>query len=332
MGRNERIEFPEPGTVALVDRPMPSPDADEVLIETEGSLVSTGTETTILTESFAENSVWDSIIDYPLSPGYCNVGRVVETGADVASSLEGRRVASRTTHVRYASVNVDDCVVVPEAVSTRQAVFCELGRLALHSLRRGGVQLGHAVGVFGLGVIGQLLVRLCDAAGARPIYAFQTGTKRRQFLPSAPHVVPLDPRENWQDTVDREADGQLCDVVFEATGNPTAVDSQLQALEEQGRLVVVSSPTGPTELDFHRISRGGYDVVGVHTYHQARGTDSDTEWTAARHAALFFDLLAAGALDVEQLVSHTCEYADAPEMYERLVTEKGRTMGVVLEW
>lgn len=333
MDRNERIEFPKPHTVEVVDQPMPSPDSADVLIETEQSLISTGTEITILTRSFSDDSVWDSMIDYPLSPGYCNVGRVIETGDELDDSLVGRRVASRTTHVRYATVHRDDCVVVPEAVSTRQAVFFELGKLALYSLRRGQVELGHAVGVFGLGIVGHLVVQLVDAAGSRPIFAFQTGAERRTYLPSKSHVVPMDPREDdWVDTVERRTDGRRCDVVFETTGNPDAIESQLRSLRSQGRLVVVSSPTEPTELDFHAISRHGYDVVGAHVYHQARETGGRNEWTATRQTGLFFDLVADGVLDVDRLVSHTFDSGKAPDAYETLVAEKDRTMGVLLEW
>ncbi|RYJ19484.1 zinc-binding alcohol dehydrogenase [Halogeometricum borinquense] len=332
MERNERIEFTAPNTVEIVQRPTPTPGDSEILIETDQSLISSGTETAILTGEFADGTVWDSLYDYPLSPGYCNVGTVIETGNDINDELMGCRVASRTTHVRYAAVDRDKCVLVPETIPTQEAVFLELGKLGLHSLRRGGVELGHATGVFGLGLVGQLLVRLCDAAGAQPIVAFQTSDARREYLPSEPQIVGVDPRDDWEATVEEQTDGRGLDVVFEATGNGDAIEPQLHALREEGRLVIVGSPTEPTPLDLHAISRHSYDVVGAHVYHQPAEPGATNEWTVTRHAELFFNLVGDGVLNIEPLVSHLVSYEEAPSLYETLRTEKSRTMGMLLDW
>lgn len=51
MARNktsETIVFDEPNAVTIEERERPTPDADEVLIRTERTLVSTGTELTVL--------------------------------------------------------------------------------------------------------------------------------------------------------------------------------------------------------------------------------------------------------------------------------------------
>lgn len=332
MDPNEQVEFTAPNMVEIVDRPVPEPGASDVLLETDLSLISTGTEATILSGEFTDGTVWDSLYDYPLSPGYCNVGTVIETGDDVDDALVGRRVTSRTTHVRYAAVDREECVLIPEDVPTRDAAFLELGRLALHSLRRGEVELGHAIAVFGLGLVGHLLVQLCDAAGARPIFAFQTGAARRKYLPETSQVVGLDPSEDWKPTVERQTTGRGCDVVFETTGNAGAIETELDALREEGRLVVVSSPTEPTDIDLHTVSRHSYDIVGAHVYHQPHAPGAVDEWTAERHADLFFDLVREGTLDVARLVSHTAEYENAPMLYETILTNKSQTMGVLLDW
>jgi len=44
---NPTVVFPEAGEVVVDDREKPTPDADEVLVETDLTLVSTGTELTV---------------------------------------------------------------------------------------------------------------------------------------------------------------------------------------------------------------------------------------------------------------------------------------------
>jgi NADPH:quinone reductase-like Zn-dependent oxidoreductase len=55
---NETLVFPAAGEFTLEDRPVPDLRLDEVLIETTASLVSTGTELTLLSGEFPPDSAW----------------------------------------------------------------------------------------------------------------------------------------------------------------------------------------------------------------------------------------------------------------------------------
>jgi len=93
---NKPVVFTSAGEVELQDKEMPKPAAGEVLIETEVSLVSTGTELTFLSGECPENSKWFGYIHYPMTSGYSNVGIVKETGEGVSKEWIGKRVASYT--------------------------------------------------------------------------------------------------------------------------------------------------------------------------------------------------------------------------------------------
>ena len=47
---------------------------------------------------------------------------------------------------------------------------------------------------------------------------------------------------------------------------------------------------------------------------------------------LFFELQAAGRIDVTPLISHRAPFAEAPELYRMLIEDRSRAMGVILEW
>jgi threonine dehydrogenase-like Zn-dependent dehydrogenase len=55
-------------------------------------------------------------------------------------------------------------------------------------------------------------------------------------------------------------------------------------------------------------------------------------WTQARHAELFFDLVADGELPLEGLISHRASFREAPAIYEMLLRDRSAAMGVILQW
>ncbi|MBO3763214.1 MAG: hypothetical protein FGF47_03320, partial [Candidatus Brockarchaeota archaeon] len=55
-------------------------------------------------------------------------------------------------------------------------------------------------------------------------------------------------------------------------------------------------------------------------------------WTYKRHTELFFDLLLSKELDVSKLITHKVPYSDAPKIYEELLKDRTKAIGVVLEW
>jgi threonine dehydrogenase-like Zn-dependent dehydrogenase len=57
----------------------------------------------------------------------------------------------------------------------------------------------------------------------------------------------------------------------------------------------------------------------------------DNPWTRPRHAELFFDLVAAGELDVGPLITSVVGYEEAPAAYRRLLGAADE-LGVVLDW
>ena len=66
---NQTVVFTSAGNVELQNKDCPKPGKGEVLIETEVSLVSTGTELTFLSGECPENSKWSTYIHYPMTSG-----------------------------------------------------------------------------------------------------------------------------------------------------------------------------------------------------------------------------------------------------------------------
>lgn len=334
MNDNPTVVFPEPEKVVLEDRPRPVPGKGEVLVRTHCTLISTGTELTMLSGKYPTNSFWDNYTQFPVTPGYCNIGSIIEVGDNVDPKWMGRRVGSYGGHARFAVVAVDQCREVHRDIPDEEAVFFTLGEIVMNGVRRSKITWGESAVVYGLGLLGQLTVQMCHLAGARPIVGVDVTPSRLERISTDPSVIRLDPTaEDSRELVKRVTRNRMADVVFEVTGNPKLIPEEFKVLREQGRLVVLSSPTGETTFDFHDLCCApSFTIIGSHNFSHPKHATLDNPWTNLRDAELFFDLVADGALDVKKLISHRAKYTEACDLYRSLVADRSQAMGVILDW
>ncbi|MGZ5388367.1 MAG: bi-domain-containing oxidoreductase, partial [Solirubrobacterales bacterium] len=96
--------------------------------------------------------------------GYSAAGMVIEAGPGVRGLSPGDRVAIAGGGVaNHAEVDIVPsllCAAVPREVSAEQAAFATLGAIALQGIRVASPTLGEIGAVIGLGLIGQLAVRV----------------------------------------------------------------------------------------------------------------------------------------------------------------------------
>jgi|YNPNPStandDraft_1061719.scaffolds.fasta_scaffold22317_3 2-desacetyl-2-hydroxyethyl bacteriochlorophyllide A dehydrogenase len=332
---NPTVVFVEPRRVTIEDRPRPVPGEGELLVQTSRTLISTGTELTILSGEFPPGSKWAEYGKFPFVPGYDHIGVVVEVGSKVDPSWLGRKVASYAPHAAYVTLRPEAVRPVPAAIPDEEAAFFTLAEIVMNGVRRGEVRWGEAVVVYGLGLLGQLTARCCHFAGARPVIGVDVSEERLKRLPQAPGFQGVNPgRQNLVEIVREQTQGRMADVAFEVTGNPELIPREFEALKRQGRLVILSSPRGPTSsFDFHDLCNSpSYTLIGAHNSSHPPVETPSNPWTQKRHAELFFHLLASGEWEVKPLISHRAPYTEAPRLYEMLLEDRTQAMGVVLEW
>ena len=331
---NPTIVFLAPLNVAIEDRPVPTPGEGELLIRTRCTLISTGTELTILSGDVPPASRWAQFAQFPRTAGYNNIGDVIDGGPGVARSWIGQRVATYGAHARYVTALDSSALPVRPDVADEQAVFFTIAEIVMNGVRRGAVRWAEAVVVHGVGLLGQFAVRLCRLCGARPVIAVDVADSRLGYLPDDVAVFPVNSaREDLAACVSATTKGRMADVAFEVTGNPDLIPEELAVLREQGRLVVLSSPGGETLFDFHDLCNApSYTIIGAHNSSHPPHATPGNPWTLLRHRELFFDLLADGELEVTALISHQVPYGEASGAYEMLLADRSHAMGVVLAW
>jgi len=125
----------------------------------------------------------------------------------------------------------------------------------------------------------------------------------------------------------------MADLAFEVTGNASLIPSEFSALRKQGRFVILSSPRGKTEFDFHDLCNGpSFSIIGAHNFSHPPVATLDNPWTMERDAEFYFDLLSDGEIDVEKLISHRVNYAEAGDIYSQLLEDRSSAMGVIIDW
>ena len=194
----------EAGKVRVIDVPVPKCKDNEVLVRTEYSLISTGTETWTLDSTKpmgATDLVADSsrlrkaanlatnvvrkegvrgLVDYvktvrnpEVALGYSLSGTVVKIGREVTDIAVGERVACAgegyACHAEFVAVPRNLVAKIPEGVSMRAAAFTTLGSIAIHGFRRSSAAIGESVAVIGAGLVGNLVVQVCRNAGCRVV-------------------------------------------------------------------------------------------------------------------------------------------------------------------
>lgn len=185
------------GELSIEDVPAPLCKAGGVIVRTECSLISAGTERGLI-ELGQKSIVGKALerpdlvrrvldkarkeglvttfnlamgrLDSPTPLGYSAAGEVVEVGASVSSFQVGDRVAcigaGFACHSEFNFVPANLCRHLPQGVSVEEGAYGMLGIIALHGVRCARPELGHKVAVIGLGLLGQLAVQELCAAGA----------------------------------------------------------------------------------------------------------------------------------------------------------------------
>src|SRR5579863_1986793 len=188
------------GELAVLDVPAPTCRPGGVLVRSLFSLISTGTEMMKVNEASMSmvgmararpdqvKKVLDQVqqqgvfttykkvmnkLDSYTPLGYSLCGVVTEVGRGAEEFKAGQLVAcagnEQALHAEYNFVPVNLCAAVPDGVSPEHAAFATVASIAMHGVRRAEVQLGETAVVIGLGLVGQLVVRLLIAAGIQVV-------------------------------------------------------------------------------------------------------------------------------------------------------------------
>jgi len=322
------------GRTELLDVPAPGPRRGRLLVRATRSLVSLGTERMLVefgrgnwlskarqqpekfravlakirSEGFlATVAAVRSKLAQPIPLGYCHVGQVLDTG-DVLGFSVGDRVVSNSPHAEVVSASPAFAARIPASVSDEHATFTPLAAVALQGLRLVDARPGDSVVVMGLGLIGQLAVRLLRARGVR-VLGVDPDEAKRADAAKAGAIIP-DGATGLPALLPGGAAGVL---ITASTSSDEPVNQAARLCRRRGRVVLV----GVTGLALNRADFYENEV----TFQVSRSYGSADAADPSSARANFDEvlaLMASGALDVGPLLTSRHPFPEAPQIYDDL--------------
>ncbi|WP_127588341.1 zinc-dependent alcohol dehydrogenase [Paenibacillus koleovorans] len=310
--------------------------ADSVLIRTDYSLISPGTELAFYTGTHIDlNNPANRWAKFPFYSGYASVGEVVATGKEVGNKFQsGQKVLTLGHHATYDILPCSDEFILPlpPGIDPKAALFARLAEISMTALIHSRFREGHRVAVLGMGLIGNLAAQLYAIQGANVI-GIDLEPSRLDIAHSTNISTTILSGSNVDLTVElRQAansGGASPDIVVEATGSPSLVNVALDAVRDHGQVILLGSPRGKAEIDIYRhIHRKGVSLIGAHG--NIKGIDGLP--TSAELLRYVLRLIANGSLRTEPLLSHVLHWSEVQQGYELLHQRKENALGIVLDW
>jgi predicted dehydrogenase/NADPH:quinone reductase-like Zn-dependent oxidoreductase len=322
------------GRTELIDVPAPGPRSGRLLVRATASLVSLGTERLLVEFGrggwlskvrqqpekfrqvlakaraegwFATVAAVRSKLAQPIPLGYCHVGQVLDPG-DVPGFAVGDRVVSNSPHAEVVVADPAFAARIPAAVPAEQAAFTPLAAVALQGLRLVDARAGDTVVVMGLGLIGQLAVRLLRARGIR-VVGVDPDASKQAMAAQAGACIP-DGASPLHALVGGGAAGVL---ITASTSSDEPVNQAARLCRRRGRVVLI----GVTGLTLNRADFYANEVSFQVSRSYGSADPADPSSARANFDEVL-SLMASGALDVAPLLTASQPLADAPKIYDDL--------------
>jgi len=144
-------------------------------------------------------------------------------------------------------------IPLPDEVSFEHgAVMMCSSATSLHALRKGRLQPGETVAIFGAGGLGMSAIQLAVALGAREVYAVDVNEDKLK-LAEKKCAIPVDAKEvDPVKEIQRLTEGKGVDVALELIGLPGTMRQVVQCLAVFGRGVMVGITDQSFEIDSYR--------------------------------------------------------------------------------
>ncbi len=251
--------------VRIADYPDPSPNPRDAIVRVKASGIC-GTDVHVF-----EGEV--PLAKMPVIPGHEFAGEIVKVGSDLKGFKVGDRVAiepnlfcgkchfCRTARKHFCEnwmaigLSIDGgfaelCRVpeqalyrMPDNLSFNQAAFFEPAACVLHGIERSNLQSGETAIVFGAGSIGLIYIQLLKRRGASKVILAEIDPAKREFAKQFGADLILDPKvPDFKTKVKDQTGGYGPDIVYDAAGSITVLQTALDIVQTGGRIIVFGVP------------------------------------------------------------------------------------------
>jgi 2-desacetyl-2-hydroxyethyl bacteriochlorophyllide A dehydrogenase len=193
--------------------------------------------------------------------------------------------------------------ILPENITWPEAGLIDTLAGPVAGIEKTNLHLGSTVAVYGPGPAGLFFCKLAKLRGARKVYLVGTRDYRLAFGEQyGADVVLNTKRDNVEEYIHEDTQGQGVDLVIEAAGAAQALNSGLEVLKKGGELLIYGVfGGGPVPVDIQPIQMNELIVKGLN--------GSPLKYPDT------IELISDGTISVKQLISHTFKLEDVPRLF-----------------
>jgi threonine dehydrogenase-like Zn-dependent dehydrogenase len=338
-----------PRQLDVLERRLPDPGPDDVVVQTLFSGISHGTEMNVYRglapqwskrydrdlrlfvpaspatdAGLPEQGYWtagDTHWGYPLAYGYANIGRVVALGSTVNNLQLGELVYAYQPHQTAFVAPAASVIRLPELANPAVGVLYSHLNTAYGGVLDADIRLDDTVVVFGQGVVGLLVTQFLRRTAARRIITVETLPARQRLSLQCGADECLDPSQvDVALTVRERTGGRGADVVIEASGAYPALQEAIRTAAPNTTVVALSwyGGTGAAlalsdEFHHNRITIRSSQVGGI-------APELAATHSLSRRADQIKDWF--GELQLDLLLTTIVPFTAAADAY-RLIDEHG---------
>jgi len=322
----------------------PALKPQELLVRTEYTFISAGTELANYTGREPDVFVPGTWCAYPWNSGYANVGIVEAVGPEITAFKPGDRVFSTGSHSSHVKVDTRRLVVrVPDDLDPCLAAASRMAGVGTSALVMAEARLHPWVAVFGLGMVGNIAAQSFRNLGARVIGVDPVAHRRDLATKCGIRHVVGGTADEAQAGIAGLTEGELADITVEATGLTPVVLQAIRATADVGQVLLLGTPRAPFQGDltpaFKDIHLRYLTVRGALEWcpptYPARSSQNGRTWSMPSlydKQRMIFDWLRDGLLLLDSLVTHRLPPTAIREAYEGLLHDPERYVGVALDW
>jgi len=320
------LYFTAGGKVEIREEALGDRGPGEVLVQSEMSAISPGTENLIYRGEAPQGMALDGTLSalqgsfaYPFKYGYACAGKVLEAPDDLRH-WKGLAVVGMNPHESHFYARPEELVIIPRGIPLEKACLLPLMETAVNLALDGGPLIGEEVVIFGQGVLGLLLTAVLSRFPLSRLVTIEPSPRRRaESLRMGAHLSSH-PAEYVRNGAD---------LVYELSGRPETLKQAVSICGFGARVVIGSwygTRGGDPGLggDFHR-KRINLISSQVSTIAPAL----TGRWSKQRRIKEAWKMLKI--TNTDKLITHRVPFPRAAAAYEDLDKTES-TIGVILTY
>lgn len=282
------------------------------------------------------------VVEYPLIPGHEFSGVIVETGNRVENFKIGDRIVaglvvhcgrcvyckqgleSLCDNIYEIGIHVDGAFAeyviapektlhkLPENMNFNQGASIDPLASAYRPAKKANISSNDVVAIFGPGPIGLYALQITRVEGAKKIISVGAhGDKERLNLAKelGADLVINTENEDPVEKIKNYTNGEMADVIIEATGVPIVVDTCLKSLRKNGRLSLAGIFHQSANVFLGPIVRKEFNIKGSICY----------TWKDFQDC---IDLVSSGRVKTESIITHEFPLTEMAQALELAYNRK----------